>query len=168
MTSLTRITMALACVAGCSSGGEQAQGSDEAAATTAAGGACEILTAADVSAITGVSVSRIDRNPAIGAGGTCANFAGEDGQVYLGVNRLAREAEFAASVNAVPVDLYPEKVSVPNLGEEAVLFKAPGGLRYLIARQGASGVVLFPLGAGLAMSDQQLTGLAERALASAR
>lgn len=71
-------------------------------------------------------------------------------------------------MSAVPADLYPDKEPVPGLGEEAVLFKGPGGLRYLVARQGASGVVLFPLGEGVGMSDRQLRDLAARALASAR
>ena len=128
---------------------------------------CEILTAADVQASTGVSVQRIERNPAIGAGGTCANFAGADGQAYLGVNRLSGLTDYTASVNAVPVDVYPTKEPIAGLGEEAVLFKGPGGLRYLVARQGAAGVVLFPLGEGFKMSDQQLRDLAAKALASA-
>jgi hypothetical protein len=64
--------------------------------------------------------------------------------------------------------VYPAREAVPGLGEEAMLFKAEGGLRYLVARQGESGVVLFPLGAGFAMSDQQLRDLAAKALAAAQ
>ena len=71
-------------------------------------------------------------------------------------------------MSAVPQDVYPTKEPVGGLGEEAVLFKGPGGLRYLAARQGASGVVLFPLGEGVKMSDQQLRDLAAKALASLR
>ena len=164
MSFLPLVTFAIALVVGCSPSPEVP---DRAPAQDAAGGGpCDILTAADVQAITGSRVARIERNPAIGAGGTCVNFAGADGQAYLGVNRLNSAREYSASVNAVPVDVYPEKVPVPGLGEDAVLFKGPGGLLYLVARQGSSGVVLFPLGEGLKMSDQQLEDLAARALAS--
>jgi hypothetical protein len=40
-------------------------------------------------------------------------------------------------------------------------------MRYLVARKGAAGVVLFPLGSGLDMSDEQLLLLARRALGGA-
>jgi len=53
-----------------------------------------------------------------------------------------------------------------GLGDEAILFKGPGGMRYLVARQGDAGVVLFPLGA--TVSDDQLRALATRALAATR
>ena len=163
MSSLPRVTFAIAHLVGCSPSPED---SDRAPAQGAASaGQCNILTAADVQAVTGSTVDRIDRNPAIGAGGTCVNFAAADGQAYLGVNRLSGAQEYAASVNAVPEDVYPDKLPVPGLGEEALLFKGPGGLRYLVARQGSSGVVLFPLGEGFKMSDQQLKDLAAKALA---
>jgi hypothetical protein len=129
---------------------------------------CELLSAADVQAATGVAVQRIERAAAIGAGGTCVNFATPDGQAYLGVNRLSSAGEFTSSVAAVPKDIYPKQSPVPGLGEEAVLFSSPEGMRYLVARQGTSGVVLFPLGEGFKMSDQQLTDLARQALAQAR
>ena len=168
MSSRSQITLVLVCLAACNPSGETAGGEREASARGAAtAGPCQLLTAADVQAVTGVTVQRIDRNPAIGAGGNCVNFAGADGQAYLGVNRLGSTGEFTAAVNAVPADVYPEKVSMPGLGEEAVLFKGPGGLRYLVVRQGTSGVVLFPLGTGVEMSDQQLRDLAAKALASA-
>ncbi len=41
-------------------------------------------------------------------------------------------------------------------------------MRYLVARSGASGVVVFPLGEGFKMSDDQLRALADKALAGAR
>ncbi len=141
--------------------GAQAGGGAEAAA-------CDILTATDVQAATGVAVQRIERGAAIGAGGTCVNFATSDGQAYLGVNRLSSAAEFSSSVGAVPKDIYPKQSPVPGLGEEAVLFSSPEGMRYLVARQGTSGVVLFPLGEGFKMTDQQLTDLAKQALAKAQ
>ena len=170
MSMLWRITLSgIVSVAACNSkpdapGGARDTPSDVAATPEQ----CNILTAADVEAVTGTSVKRIERNPAIGAGGTCVNFAGADGQAYLGVNRLSGAADYSASVSAVPQDVYPTKEPVGGLGEEAVLFKGPGGLRYLAARQGASGVVLFPLGEGVKMSDQQLRDLAAKALASLR
>jgi hypothetical protein len=170
MSTLWRVTLAgLASLAACSPSDEAPAKAGEAPDQIAAGSlTCEILTVADVQAATGVSVKRIERNPAIGAGGTCVNFAGADGQAYLGVNRLNGAADYSASVGAVPEDVYPTKEPIAGLGEEAVLFKGPGGLRYLVARQGASGVVLFPLGEGFNMSDQQLRDLAAKALASAQ
>jgi hypothetical protein len=128
---------------------------------------CALLTAADVQAVTGVAVTRIERKPEIGAGGTCVNFAAPDGQAYLGVNRLDTEGQYAASVAAVPEDIYPTRESIAGLGDEAVMLKGPGGLRYLVARKGSSGVVLFPLGQGFEMTDDQLRELASRALSAA-
>jgi hypothetical protein len=48
------------------------------------------------------------------------------------------------------------------------LFKGPGGLRYLVARKGEVGVVLFPMGEATSISDDQLRDLADRALAAHR
>jgi hypothetical protein len=159
----------IACVAACGSSADAPGRAREAPNQVAASSEpCGILTAADVQAVTGTSVERIERNPAIGAGGTCVNFAGADGQAYLGVNRLSGAADYSASVSAVPEDVYPEKEPIAGLGDEAVLFKGPGGLRYLVARQEVAGVVLFPLGEGFKISDQQLRDLAAKALASAR
>jgi hypothetical protein len=39
-------------------------------------------------------------------------------------------------------------------------------MRYLVARQGTSGAVLFPLGEGFKMPDDQLRALAAKALGS--
>ena len=146
-------------------------GSPDAAPARAEAGAapaeCALLTAADVQAVTGVAVVRIERTPEIGAGGTCVNFADPDGRAYLGVNRLDSKAAYAASVSAVPEDIYPTREPVAGLGDEAVFLKGPGGLRYLVARKGAGGVVLFPLGQGFEMTDDQLRELASRALSAA-
>ncbi|HUF35741.1 MAG TPA: hypothetical protein VMN37_07305 [Gemmatimonadales bacterium] len=130
-------------------------------------GECTLLTAAEVQEVTGVAVSRIERNPSIGAGGTCDNFTTPDGQVYLGVNRLNSQDAYASAVSVVPEDLYPTRSPVAGLGDEAVLFQGPGGLRYLAARKGDTGVVLIPLGQGFQMTDDQLRELASRALAAA-
>ncbi|HEX6107650.1 MAG TPA: hypothetical protein VFZ26_18845 [Gemmatimonadales bacterium] len=142
-------------------------GSSERTSAATAAERCDILTAADVQAVTGVAVTRIDRNAAMGAGGTCVNFASPDGRAYLGVNRLESQGEFTASVEAVPSDVYPDRSPVAGLGDEAVLFEGPGGLRYLVARKGEAGIVLFPLGEGFEMTDDQLRELASRALAAA-
>ena len=169
MNYLWRFTLsAIACMTACGPSGDAPGGRDAPSRATADSEQCDILTAAEVQAVTGTSVERMDRNPAIGAGGTCVNFAGADGQVYLGVNRLNSASEYRASVGAVPEDVYPDKQALPGLGDEAVLFKGPGGVRFLVARKGTSGVVLFPLGEGYNMSDQQLRDLAAKALASVR
>ncbi|HWB42258.1 MAG TPA: hypothetical protein VG500_13405 [Gemmatimonadales bacterium] len=162
------LAVGIAGALGCGGGETGGEARSEAGSRAPAEQVCDILTAADVEAATGTTVQRIDRNPSIGAGGTCVNFASGDGQAYLGVNRLTSSGEFQSAVGAVPADVYPAREAVPGLGEEAVLFKAEGGLRYLVARQGESGVVLFPLGAGFAMSDQQLRDLAAKALAAAQ
>lgn len=79
---------------------------------------------------------------------------------------MSSAGEYNSSVSAVPGDVYPSKESVAGLGEEAVLFKGPGGMRYVVARQGTSGAVLFPLGEGFKMPDEQLRELATKALGS--
>ncbi len=126
------------------------------------GSECAILTAADIQAITGVAVHAIPRLSAPGAGGTCSNYATAEGDNYLGVNRLTSRSEYQASVSAVPEDVYPEKETLRGVGEEAVVFKAPGHIRYLVARSGGHGVVLFY--AGQFPTDEQLKQLAVRAL----
>ncbi len=139
-----------------------AQGSTAAGAQP--GGECSILTAADIKAVTGADVRPVTRGAVLGAGGTCGNYITPDSQAYLGVNRLESQSEFGASVSAVPDDVYPNKQSLAGLGDEAVLFKdETGHLRYLVARNGGKGVVVFPLGGG-EISDEQLRQLAERAL----
>lgn len=158
----------VACLIACAGGGDAGDGTPGDASRAASGAEqCDILTAADVQAATGMAVQRIERNPAIGAGGNCVNFASADGQAYLGVNRLSSAGEFKSAVGAVPEDVYPIKEPVAGLGDEAMLFKSPEGLRYL-ARRGEAGVVLFPLGSGFEMTDQQLRDLASKALTSAR
>lgn len=151
----------LAC-GGSSDTSKEPRGRDQAAASSQ----CNVLTTADIQAVTGATVHKIERGGAIGAGGTCVNFASADGQAYLGVNDLKSSGAYTASVGAVPEDVYPTKQPVSGLGDEAVLFKGPGGLRYLVARKGERGVVLFPMGEGAAMSDDQLRTLAEKTLAA--
>jgi hypothetical protein len=160
--TLCGVAWLVAC--GGSSNSPKSQGAGDQAAS--AGEQCNLLTTADVQAVTGAGVERVERNAAIGAGGTCVNFAA-DGRVYLGVNQLKSAGDYEASVSAVPEDVYPTKQPL-ELGDEAVLFKGPGGLRYLVAREGASGVVLFPMGEGVSMSDDQLRDLAAKALTASQ
>ncbi|HET8625151.1 MAG TPA: hypothetical protein VFM14_16430 [Gemmatimonadales bacterium] len=122
-----------------------------------------MLTSADIQAATGTVVKAVGRGSMPGAGGTCGNYATADSELFLGVNRLASRTEYAASVAAVPRDVYPQRRKLIGLGEEAVLFVGPG-VRYLVARQGEAGIVLFPLVDERALSDEQLRSLAERAL----
>jgi len=129
-----------------------------------AGEQCQLLTPADVRSIAGATVQRIERGAATGAGGTCVNFASADGRAYLGVNALRSSADYAATVRAVPADVYPIREPLAGRGEGAVLFKNREGMRYLVARGSATGVVLFPMGDGAQMSDDQLRQLALRAL----
>jgi hypothetical protein len=155
---------ALAWLAACG-GSPDAAPADSAADAPAA--ECALLTASQVQAATGVTVTRIERRPEIGAGGNCVNFTDPDGQVYLAVNRLTSESQYASSISAVPEDLYPTRKAVPGLGDEAILLAGPGGLRYLVARKGTHGVVLIPAGKGVEMTDEQLLELASRALSAA-
>lgn len=165
--TLPQVLLAAA-IAGCGghdTAAQQATASSRSANAASVNG-CAILTAADIGAVTGVEVHLIARGQSPGAGGTCGNYATADGDAYLGVNALERASEYAASVSAVPEDIYPTRTAVAGLGDEAVLMKDDTGmLRYLVARKGERGVVLFPLGRqGRAMSDDQLQRLAEQAL----
>jgi hypothetical protein len=130
-----------------------------------AGGECAVLTAADVTAVTGAAVTAVARGAFAGAGGTCGNYATAAGEGYLGVNRLTSAAEYSASIDAVPADVYPVRERLTGLGDEAVLFKDRAVrpyIRYLVARQGAGGVVIFPHTD--AISDDALKQLAAKAL----
>ena len=163
---LQHVLVAVA-VAGCGSSGTAAQ--ERTAAShqpNAAPPGCAILTPADILAVTGIEVHLIARGQSAGAGGTCGNYATAEGDAYLGVNALETASDYAASVSAVPQDVYPRREGLVGLGDEALLMKDDTGmLRYLVARKGQRGVVLFPLGRkGRAMSDGQLRQLAERAL----
>ncbi|HEY9504999.1 MAG TPA: hypothetical protein VIQ27_03415 [Gemmatimonadales bacterium] len=164
---LQQVLLATA-IAGCGGRNTAAQqetaSSRSANATPIAG--CAILTPADIRGVTGAEVHLIARGDSPGAGGTCGNYATADGAAYLGVNALETASEYATSVRAVPADVYPRREPVAGLGDEAVLMKDDTGmLRYLVARKGQRGVVLFPLGRqGRAMSDGQLRQMAERAL----
>jgi hypothetical protein len=79
------------------------------------------------------------------------------------VNRLSSKGEYAASIAAVPQDVYPDKRTLAGIGDEAVLFTG-GGVRYLVAPRGDAGVVIFPHVGERELSDSQLSTLAERAL----
>ena len=124
---------------------------------------CPMLTASDVQAATGTHVGLIPFNSKPGAGGKCANYAADNGRLYLGVTRLASASEYSQAVASVPSSVYPDRVKLTGVGDEGVLMKGAGGaIRYLVARKGAHGVVLFPF--GLQPSDAQLAKLASVAL----
>jgi hypothetical protein len=125
---------------------------------------CNVLTLADIKAVTGVDVQPLARGGSPGAGG-CANFKTADDHAYLGVNRYRGPGKYETAVASVPESVYPKRTPVPGLGDEAVLMKDDTGkLRYLVARKGETTVVLFPLSFKQPMSDDQLRKLAERAL----
>ena len=105
----------------------------------AAADQCSILTSEDVQTIAGVHVQN--------AGGKCANFAADNGRLYLGVSQLSSAADYAAEVAAVPQAVYPERTKLTDVGDEAILMKgADGSPRYLVARKGERGVIMFPFG----------------------
>jgi hypothetical protein len=160
-TGLGIIGLGLA-LAACGGRAGSAQSNNRAAMSAAS--ECPILTVADIQVVTGATVRPVPRGSSPGAGGTCANYTGADSHAYLGVNQLTTAAEYTASVAAVPTDIYPKQEKLTGIGDEGVLFSGPGGIRYLVARRGNAGVVIFPLTRD--MSDQQLKGLAQRALAA--
>lgn len=164
------LLLLLASAAGCGRRADPPRRDAGATAGTVTGraGDCRVLTATDIREITGATVHLIGRGDSPGAGGTCGNYATPDDDAYLGVNALESASEYTMAVAAVPEDVYPKRQAMPGLGDQAILMKDETGmLRYLVARKGGRGVVLFPLGrAGRAMSDAQLRELAERALAA--
>jgi hypothetical protein len=162
MSIVRGVLLALAACAACSGGNEaSAPAVSSGAASTES---CELLTAEDLRSVTGTSVTRVERDPMRGLGGTCSNFADASGNAYLGVNRHTSSSDYATAVSAVPEDLYPARTALTGLGDEAILMSGEGGLRYLVARKGDLVVVLFPLGEGMRMTDDQLRGLAGKAL----
>ena len=121
----------------------------------AAADQCSILTSEDVQTIAGVHVHN--------AGGKCANFAPDNGRLYLGVSQLSSAADYAAEVAAVPQAVYPERTKLTDVGDEAILMKgADGSPRYLVARKGERGVIMFPF--GRQPTDDMLKQLAALAL----
>lgn len=129
----------------------------------AAAESCPMLTAADVQGATGAHVVAVPFMSKPGAGGHCANFASDNGHLYLGVTRLGSASDYAHEVASVPSSVYPSRTKLSGVGDEAVLMKGAGGaIRYLVARKGAHGVVIFPFGPQ--PSDAQLEKLASIAL----
>ena len=114
-----------------------------------AGEECSTLTAADVQKITGTQVHNVLRESKPGGGGRCANFAKSDGNLYLGVSQLTSELDYKKAVASVPESVYPNREKLSGVGDEGVLMKDSTGLiRYLVARKGNHGVILFPLRKG--------------------
>jgi hypothetical protein len=134
--------------------------------SVASGQECSILTPADVQKITGTRVRNIPRASKAGAGGGCANYVTSDGELYLGVSQLMSASEYKSYVAAVPESFYPKREKLTDVGEEAVFMKDESGkLRYLLARKGNRGVVLFPFsGNHSSPSDDQLKKFAVLAL----
>lgn len=125
---------------------------------------CSILTAADVQQVTGKEVHDIAQQSKAGAGGRCANYATADGNLYVGVSQLTSAADYKTAVAAVPESVYPKRDALTGVGEEAILMKdTTGKLRYLVARKGSRGVILFPSYRS-GISDEQLKKLATLAL----
>jgi hypothetical protein len=62
---------------------------------------CNVLTPADIKAVTGVDVQPLARGGSPGAGG-CANFKTADGHAYLGVNRYRGAGKYQTAVASVP------------------------------------------------------------------
>ena len=105
------------------------------AETRAADPPCNVLTPADVKAVTGQEVQPLARGESPGAGG-CANFKSSDGHAFLGVDRHRGVGAYQTAVGSVPKDVYPQRTQVPGLGDEAVLMKDDTGrMRYLVARR---------------------------------
>lgn len=108
---------------------------------------CTLLSAADVEKLTGTHVHDVAFGSKPGAGGRCANFATDNGRLFLGVSPIASTAEYADAVAAVPQAIYPQREALKDVGDEGVLMKGSGGMpRYLIARKDNHGVILFPFG----------------------
>jgi hypothetical protein len=131
---------------------------------------CSMLTQADVQKITGKQVQDVAKGSSPGAGGRCANYATSDGKLYLGISQLDSASEYNRAVASVPESVYPKREKLTGVGDEAILMKDETGLiRYLVARKGDRGVILFPSGAQGTRakpdpSDDQLKKLAITAL----
>jgi hypothetical protein len=139
----------------------------------ARGAECNVLTPADIKAVTGADVQ------APPAGGSpehgCPPYKQADGHPYLEVERKRGPDTYQLAVDAIPPDIYTKRTPVSGLGDEAVLLSdAAGRLRSLVARKGEVTVVVSPrtydkiVGGKVQqkISDAQLKQLAERALAA--
>jgi tetrahydromethanopterin S-methyltransferase subunit D len=125
---------------------------------------CPILSAADMQGVTGEQVHNIAQQSTAGAGGRCANYATSNGKMYLGVSQLTSAADYKTAVAAVPESVYPNRDQLTGVGDEAILMKdTTGKIRYLVARKGSRGVILFPSYRS-GISDEQLKKLAVLAL----
>lgn len=89
-------------------------------------------------------------------------FATDNGRLYLGVSQLSSAADYAAEVAAVPQAVYPERIKLTGVDDEAILKGASGSPRYLVARKGERGVIMFPFVPQ--PTDDMLKRLAELAL----
>jgi hypothetical protein len=135
--------------------------------TMSSSGECSALTAADISTVTGDSVTAVARGSFPGAGGTCGNYTSADGKPYLGINVSKSTGAYQMALSAVPKEIYPVSEKLQGVGDEAVLLKDSAQnthMRYLVAHKGDAAVVLFPLTGQDNLSDDELKQLASRAL----
>jgi hypothetical protein len=65
-------------------------------------------------------------------------FATDNGRLYLGVSQVSSAADYAAEVAAVPQAVYPERIKLTGVGDEAILMKGPAVLRVIWSPAGAS------------------------------
>ncbi len=130
--------------------------------TEAASSECPSLTAADVEAITGVSVVAVERGATAGSGGTCANYSTADGGGYVGVNVLSGADSYALSFPPEGAYLPPEELS--GIGDEAAGFRLIESwpYSYVVARQGETVAVVFSLSQEI--TDAQIAEMAATAL----
>jgi hypothetical protein len=88
-----------------------------------------------------------------------------DGKPYLAISRLASEAEYRTTVEAIRPGAYADVERLTTIGDEGLIFKEEGTDRpcVLIAHRGRTGLLLFARSARI--SDRQLREFAARALA---
>ena len=124
---------------------------------------CTALTPADLQKVAGLKVTVVPFMSKPGAGGHCANFAGDDGKLVLGISLMSSSEDYRNGIASVPQMIYPQRIQLKGVGDEGQLMKSSTGfLRYLVARKGEHGVILFPFGKKL--SDAQVEQLASIAL----
>lgn len=78
---------------------------------------------------------------------------------FLGVNPIETGSSYASELKSIKPALYPTRIQLDGVGDEAFLFKAATGdsaTRYLIARKGDRGAILMPFGAARDVTDDML------------
>lgn len=150
-----------------STGAQASTAAQQKPAAAAADSECPALTASDVKAITGQDVHPIAHMPFANIV-QCGNYAVDSGKQLVAINMVKSASSYQSELKSVPNDMYPQRVDLPGIGDEAVLFKsAPGGtgsMRYLLARKGDKGVILMPFTAAKDVTDEMLTKMLETAI----